>query len=289
MAIETIGADLTNTRGTTVAPSATAHTKGSWVELVAASAADAQAILVVISSYASSSQTAGYLIDIGIGGSGSEAVAIANLTNAGPAARLATPFYIPLPIPAGTRVSARCQFGGTSGGAITVLAYLLPPQTVDLQRVTNVVTYGAVAGSTAGTSVDPGTTANTKGSWTQIAAATSRNIDWLVPLADNLGQTSRITCEWLVDLGVGGSGSEVAVVSNLEFQVHSTLELNVPRAYPAIPVPRIASGSRLAARAQCSINTTTARLLGVILIGCDGTPAAAGEGIGAVIGGSLVR
>lgn len=288
MAVETIGADTASSRGTTITPSATAHTKGSWTQLVASSTANARGILVVLSGISTSS-TEDYLVDIGTGAAASETAVISNLPHAGPTARVLSAYYIPLPISNGTRISARCQCGATSGGGIAVMAYLLPLQTVDLQDVTNVTTYGAVTGTTRGTSIDPGGTANTKGTWTEISASTSRDIDWIIPMADNLGDTNQSVAEWLVDLGTGASSSEVAFLSNVQFQSTGVTDLKVPQSYPAIPIPRITSGTRLSARAQCNINTAGDRLLGVILVGCDGTSTDTVTGIGTLVGGGLVH
>jgi hypothetical protein len=277
MAVETIGAVTASTLGTSVTPSATAHTKGAWTPLVAASAADARAILVLISGDASSS-VENYLVDIGTGGAGSETAVIQNLSHAGPTARLLTPYYLPLPLAAGTRVTARCQCGAAGAGGLRVVAYLLSAQAVDLQACTQVTTYGATPATTRGTLLDPGGTANTKGPWVPIVAASTRPIDWLIPMTDNRGDVTQVACEWFVDVGTGTPGAEAVVVANLQFQATATLDLKVPQCYPAIPIPRVSAGTRVAARAQCNITTAGSRLLGLLLIGADGTPSAGGGG-----------
>jgi hypothetical protein len=276
MALESIGANLSTTLGTSLTPNASAHTKGAWVQLVASSSATAQGILVILSGISTSSAS-NYLVDIGIGAGGAETVAVANLPHAGPSTRLVSAYYMPLPIAAGTRVSARAQCAAASAGAVSVCAVLLEAASVDLQGCSHVTTYGANTGTTSGASLDPGGTLHTKGAWTQLAASTSRNIDWIVPMADNLNDTAQSVCEWFVDIGTGAAASEVVVVPNLQFQATALTDLKVPQAYPAIPVPRIASGTRLAARAQCNITTAGDRLLGLILVGADGTAGSVGS------------
>lgn len=276
MAVETIGADTANSRGTSITPSASAHTKGSWTQLVASSGVAARGILVLISGGAASS-VEDYLVDIGTGGAGSETVVVANLPEAGPTNRLLKPYFCPVAIPAGTRISARCQCGAASAGAIFVMAYVLPAPSVGLDDCTTLTTYGADPSTTRGLSIDPGGSANTKGSWVELSASTSDPIDWILPCIENLGDTVQSICEWLVDLGTGGAGSETVVVANLQFQSNSITNLKIP-AYPPIPVDRIAAGTRLAVRAQCNITTAGDRLLGFILVTAQGT-ASGGSGL----------
>lgn len=106
-------------------------------------------------------------------------------------------------------------------------------------QVCNAVNYGtATTGGEPGTSVFTGGSANTKGSWTQITAATTADACLLIvqfaPFDDP---------PFAVDIGVGASGSEVTIASNLVLNsTTNSTEYMIPCQIPA--------GARIAARAQ---------------------------------------
>jgi hypothetical protein len=80
-------------------------------------------------------------------------------------------------------------------------------------------TYGAVtSGNTDGTDITPNATANTKGSWVELTA--SLDHDTTGGIIITLGSIESSTTSegsYLVDIGIGGSGSEEVVLSNLKF------------------------------------------------------------------------
>jgi len=95
-------------------------------------------------------------------------------------------------------------------------------------------------------------TANTKGAWNQIIASTSSDISlaWLAFSSGTNGGTDQGT---LFDIGVGASGSEVAVVQNI-----ACGGLYFAPPVLAIPIPVfIPSGSRVSFRAQCGVASRT--------------------------------
>lgn len=104
--------------------------------------------------------------------------------------------------------------------------------------VTQHQTVGAVAGGTA----------NTKGSWNQIIASTSSDISliWLSFSGGTNGSTDQGT---LLDIAVGASGSEAAVVQDIAcggmFPNNPALSIPIPVVIP--------SGSRVSMRAQCGV------------------------------------
>jgi len=253
-----------SSNGTLVTAAATAHVKGAWSQLVAATGAEASWIEVYIGSVATAVD---YLIDIGIGAAASEQVIIPNLvagSGTGAAGR-SSRFLLPLNIPAGVRVAARCQ-ATTISSTCRVSAQLGSggwPLESGLQRVTD---YGTTTATTQGTTVDPGAVANTKGSWVQLAASTTNPIRALLFGQSNLVQTARTSCQWLFDLGVGAAASEVVVIPNRTVECVSTEDTIHPQGSGPFPV-NIPAGSRLAVRAQCSITTVTVRNLCPIVYG----------------------
>ncbi|MGH3987826.1 MAG: hypothetical protein ACRDTZ_10960 [Pseudonocardiaceae bacterium] len=83
----------------------------------------------------------------------------------------------------------------------------------------------------------------------------------------NAGATTASNATWLVDIGVGGAGSEQVLVPNFRLAA-TTFETFVPSVMPTVPVS-IPQSSRLAVRAQCSITTNSigGRLFDVVLYG----------------------
>lgn len=262
---ESIGITASASRGTTVTASATANTMGAWVQLTAATARESTWCEVHVHS---STAARDYLIDIGIGGAGSEVVLIPYLVSGSGTGSISrgADFRFPLLIPAGARISARCQ-SGTGSSTIRVSMTLGGGGFTQEAGMGQVSAYGAVAASTAGTTVDPGgTTANTKGAWTQLAASTTAPIRALLIGQCNQLQSTRTSCDWLMDVGIGGAGSEVVVLPDLHFECSTTDDTIIPQARGPWFVD-IPTGSRLSVRAACSIITATVRNLSPIIYG----------------------
>ncbi len=105
---------------------------------------------------------------------------------------------------------------------------------------TSVEQAGADTANSTGTTITASSTANTKGSWIQLIASTSK-------------KTVAILCGFaapnansLLDVGTGAAGSEVVLLANI----------NVPSNNAASPLLlialRVPSGTRIAARSQIS-------------------------------------
>lgn len=116
--LDMLGVSTATSVGTNVTPSATANTKGSFAQLIASTARDYCGLVVVVGP----AGTAGdiYLVDIAIGAAASEQVIIPNVRMAFSTTITASPIYIPMAVPAGTRISARAQASAASGTATVV-------------------------------------------------------------------------------------------------------------------------------------------------------------------------
>lgn len=260
--------------GTVVPGPASTNTKGSWTQLIAATAHRASWVLVQI--VPNSGGADNYLVDIGIGAAGSEVVIIPNLMflrglgGAGTVPNFGVSYIFPLSIPAGSRLSARLQCGTASktvGVFVTLIGSGFLPSS-PLQRVTD---YGSVTGSSIGTVVDPGATVETYGSWVQLSAATTRPIRFLVAAFGYHASQTSPTSWWAVDFGIGAAGSERVIVSKLStVRQKGTDPGNFqPATTPAIPVA-VPAGSRLAARCMNhSLTASPDRLVDVIAYGVD--------------------
>lgn len=274
MPVETIGALESVTTGTEIVAHATINTKGDWVELVASTAADATGLVLVHGD----ATTADFLIDIGTGAAAAETAIISNFpVNERTTSNNTCVFMFPVAIPAGTRVSARCQSDVTVG-QIDIIGYLTSTTVPVNLATSNITTYGAVTADTGGTEIDPGADDHAKGSWVEITASTTADIKWLIPMFGNKSNTARTNAAWLVDIGTGAAASETVVVSDLLLITNAGEDSLVPSAYPPLPVT-IASGTRIAVRAQCGITDATDRLIDFILITSNGSAPAAGGGL----------
>lgn len=114
-----------------------------------------------------------------------------------------------------------------------------------------VVTSAPDVGGAALTAVG---SANTKGSWTELAASTAAEACWIMVL---IGGASAGGLRFLVDIGIGAAGSEVVVVPDLHYDSVSSGQ---PYDSYRIPVA-IPAGSRVAVRFQCNVSSGTLRCL----------------------------
>lgn len=243
-------------RGTTLTAAATVHVKGAYAQIMAATAAAEAGFLVQLGR---TSTGVDFLVDIAIGGAGSETVIVANLAcgaGTGAASRKGA-FFIPIPIRAGTRISARCQ-ATTISTTVDVKVHLLGSLPGGMDSFGKCVTYGANTATTQHTTVDPGATINTNGAWTQIVAATDYACKAIIVDHSNLVQLTRTACNWMVDIAIGAAAAETAIIQNLHFECVTTEDAILHGPTPILPVA-IRAGARISARASCGINTATVR------------------------------
>ena len=248
-----------------VYPSLTANTKGSWVELTSSSEIDASAITVMI-SYAYGG--ADYLVDVGIGALGSEQVLISNLSvSIGTASygdKRSFNIRVPIAIPAGTRISARVQATGTSTSRMIRCGVLLEHNGQSTGG--HVITLGATTADSGGIGVDPGGTDSTKGAWSEISASTTSDIRGAFFCFGNKVNTSRTSCDWLVDIGIGAAASEQVILPNISLATHTYPDSLFPCHTPLYNL-NIPAGSRVTARSACTIIDATDRLFDIAMYG----------------------
>lgn len=251
-----------NAFGSAVAPSSggSAHTKGSWVEVTAATTADVYRIAMQTAvSFASGANTAG-LLDIGIGGAGSEVVIVPNLAVGYSSATVpgALPLWdLPVFIPKGTRVAVRWQSARTSQALNTYWTLYGPTSTTRATPRPAPFTwaYGPDTSTSLGVTLVPAA-ANAKGSWVQLTAATDGPIAGLAVGVQGNGLTVMQGGTVLVDIAAGAAGSEVVILPNLAFAT-STSEL-VLRSHMLTTYPvDLPAGVRLAARCSNSGGSTS--------------------------------
>jgi hypothetical protein len=206
------------------------------------------------------------IIDIGVSGDNTNWYVIAeNLRLAGrKSADIIQSLALPLRVRSGAYVAVRCA----ASTASHVLNVAITGSSVGMKGGTGysraVALYSAA--TSRGTAVDPGGTANTKGSWAQLVASTTKSVDSVyVMVGQNADTTRTATATALLDIGVGASSSEFAMIPNIFMRWTTTLDgpqINIG------PLPcYIPSGSRVVARAQCTDNVAGDRTMDVGIIG----------------------
>lgn len=260
---ETGGALTASSGGTIVAASVSNNTKGSWVQMIAATSYEANGFYIFLRGATNSCD---YMYDIGIGAAASEQVIVENMTFSCQALRVAAGVYIPLRIPTGSRISIRAQSNPGGSGALFTI-YLVANGLKDAEGFSRAVTLGANTADSGGVGVDPGGTINTKGSYAEIDAAIPMSIGWLIICITNRNNATVTTNTGLLDIAIGAGGSEQVVISSLAYVIDAGIDTPEPQYY-GFPIS-IPAGSRISARAQCSINDATDRLIDVNLVGLN--------------------
>lgn len=265
----TQGANAASSLGATLTIPATANIKGSWVQLVASTPNDATALEVntLYDGGNSSTATIEASVDIAVAPSGSESSGIiltdfeADSSYGGSSA--ISSIRIPVSIPAGSRIAGRCQGNAANGGTVYVTCELLD-SSYGSPSGSPIDTIGFLESATLGTAVDPGTVTNTKGLWTQLSSAIPHDWRGFYAAVDNQRNANQGNQPgWLIDLGIGASGSEQVVVSNAVWTPRYTGSGRLILGPYMLP---ILSGTRFAARAQSSL-TSSLRIIGVTIYG----------------------
>lgn len=249
------GAVTTTSLGKAVQDSrTTSGAFGAWAELVASADYDSIGVYLYIRP------TGHYWnYELGVGGSGAEvsigACAVAASGNGGQF------FYVPIYIPAGTRLSIRGGTQSSYNADSTAIAYLVRSQSNTLRKSHRGTLYGVATG--VQTTLDGGATANTKSGFTEIVASTTRDAKgFSLFFCTPASATTNAT--FLVDFGIGPA-TEVVILPNI-FLVSKAYDYfaapgNVGPIWTPIP-----AGSRLSMNLQCSRNTAADRKLQVAII-----------------------
>lgn len=240
----------TTSGGTTITASASGNTKGSYTEITAATAFNAQGIIVCLGRV---DVIYNFLVDIAIGAAGSEVVIVSNIpARSASSCGIDLQYFLPIAIPSGTRISARCQC--TSGGSITIQCSII----VIGNSTTSTYAFSGVdiIGPNVSTT-DPGvgylttgTSNDTKSPWQELTASTSKAYKAVTVVLSNYIATNNTN--YLVDIGVGASSSEVVLIPDISGSGDTTApaQMNFVGPLPcAIP-----SGTRISFREAVSSN-----------------------------------
>lgn len=147
---------------------AAAHTKGTWAEVVSSTEHEVNGVHILISDTGLSGDTRRALIDIGVGAAGSETVLVPNILSSAPvdfAFLAGNPLFLPIRIPAGTRVAIRMQSTTGSDPGYAFVAFNYGDGLVPV--FTGCDALGVTTGTTSGVSVT--SAAGAYGTYTSIA------------------------------------------------------------------------------------------------------------------------
>jgi hypothetical protein len=274
--------------GTDTTSSGSANTKGAYVQLSASSSFASNWAHVVFHGATTGVAALRHLVDIATGAGGAEVDVLPNLATdmasaAGSSVQLGGLYGLPLAIAISTRIAARNQSSGTSRSVVVSVEVRAAGSMPGITTFTN---HGSDTSTSGGLSLDPGGTANTKGSYTQLTASLAAVAQFLLMMAThNASSTSGASSTWAMDIATGAGGSEVVLVSDMRFiwPFSTNAYIMTPRSQGVGTY--IAASTRVALRVSCSTNTATLRLVHVAAL--YGT-ASAESGGGAGVQGSRI-
>lgn len=254
-------ADVSASIGTSVTASSSANTKGSYVQLSASTPYDASWIELQLFMVNGGFNAPNVVLDLAIGASGSEVIVASNILCGSMFANDPGKISVVLPIKitAGSRLAARIQSDNGSQVA-GVLVTLFDSAFCDGASFNGVTDIGFNAGTSYGTVIAPSSTANTKGSWTQLIAATAADYFGLFG-SFNTDHTATTNCNYLVDIGIGASGSEVVISPNHLVVGVSGDSQSAPQSMIPFRFMEIPAGTRIAARSQASLASASGPML----------------------------
>jgi hypothetical protein len=236
-----VGVSTTTSLGATWTTSGTTNAKSAYVQLAAATTFDIGMLMLNLAMTSQVTSGQSMAVDIAIGASGSEIDILPNLvfswSGLPPCSGM---MMLPIHIPEGSRVSFR--YAQSANGDAFSLA--LTGFTTNHQFVSGYDALGYVSANTNGTAMAGGGGAsNVKGAFTQLVSSTTVSYVGLIVSIDTEFQSSN--ANWLLDVAVGASGSEVVIIPNMSFSIRTMAGCWF--GFVPIVVP---TGSRLSARIQ---------------------------------------
>lgn len=236
---------VTSPVGTTITAHADIHTKGSWTELFSATTYDSYGFFLRICESTSTGVQTDLLVDIGIGAAASEVVILPDfLAGWAGQAMNGRPFFIPLFIPRGARVAARCQALITAD-TVDVVMSLRGGATMPFPIFTGCDAYGINSAASQGTSHTPANTGSESSDAT-IGTATRNYGAVLLAVQGTLADTGQNNSAYHWELTLGGQ-----TVAEQYWRTSNSEIISGP--WPEAPVlVSVASGTAMQVQAECS-------------------------------------
>lgn len=244
-----------------VTSNASANTKGSWTVQSSSTPYAAQALLV---SAAPATSNLNYLLDIGVGGAGSEQIIFADFLISGQS-RTSHWLWVPVSVPASSRLAVRCA-AGTGSNDLRVACHLIAAGPWSRPHIGKVVAFGANSGTSGGTQINPGGSANTYGSYVQLTGSTSHDVCAIAVSTGGGTNTSPANTSFQICVSVGASSSEVEIINGHRFPSSGTADYYGPHNTNWVPC-QIPAGSRVAVKAKSGTTDATDRLFDIVVYG----------------------
>lgn len=248
---------------TTLLASKLAHSAGNasksgYTQIIASTAEQYDGIEI---TFRTNSGGVRALVDIAVGGLGSEVVVIANIPIRTSSNSNIYRVFFPLRIAASSRVAIASQANG-AGQTFVLSAWGVKGAFTSYATCT---TYGADTTNTTGTVVDGGGSANTEGNWVELTSACAADHDQLIVSVLSPITNASASVSVMVDIGTGAALSETAILNDIfALNPNGAVGNNVP-CKPMFPAATVASGTRIAARCQADSTDAQGRTAGVIV------------------------
>lgn len=174
--------------------------------------------------------------------------------------------YVPIAVPAGTRLSGRVR-SNLASGVVEVIVSLCAQGFLESRPCSKAISYGQDTTDSGALLVDTGTTANTL-VWTEFSASITYPIRYLIISVGFREDTARAIAHFLLKVARGASGAEANNVMFQTFMFKSGAgdDEALPNTIGPLPVG-FNAGDRLAVGAQCSLGNDANRLFDCQLIG----------------------
>lgn len=235
--------------GTTVTSGA-ANTKGSFAQLISSASFDVWGFTIGIVNNSLNNAVRNWLIDIAVGGAGSEQVIVSNLLATATASAqsiLGGPvlYWFPIFIPKGVRISCRAQ---CSNAATTLSAAIFlqgGPQSPPWPVFVGADGIGINVSTSSGTPLTAGST-GTESAWTSVGSATSKQYFAIQPMVQTDTNIAMNNLTYHVEWGWSSTtmGERFFITGNIE--VVSSLIPMIPD-FAFVPL-----GTQLQVRAECN-------------------------------------
>lgn len=255
-----------------VTASGSANTKGSYTQLVASASVTSNSAIISALFGTNAIDGLAQLFDVATGAGGAETVVIPNIATDMASTGLGTAWaanfaaVLPWRVTSGTRIACRTQ--ANSGSRV-----IQPDVTLiaagSFTGISSFVNYGADTSDSGQTQVDPGGTANTKGSYSQLTASSSAVTQSLLLMVTWGGKTTGVAGGgmWAIDIATGAGGAEAVLMADLRAaQMDNIGNCDGFNSRMQDFLTYIPASTRIAARASCTSNNATNRLIDVGLL-----------------------
>lgn len=255
-----------NAAGFTITDTPGTNAWSAWLEVITATEHDASGLIYIARQVTSAND---YLFEVGIGGSGSEVtlipgIHISNLLNHEQIMRF------PVFIPKGSRISVRSR-SNTVGNTIGHLMLMSSGPLVGPMACSRIDAMGLDLANHRGTTVDPGATVSTWGSWTRMGAAelTDFPVRYVWLTLGLIRNTAIAGGNFIYEIAATPDAAATIanglIVGPMQMRTQGTANTMITPAWYGPFEVQIPAGWRIYVRAMASINDATDRLMSAVV------------------------